>query len=165
MNLWERLLEILEEQINVYQKLTDVMEAKQQIIIKNILTDLEEVVAQEGELAKRLNFLEKERLEIAANLEQELSLSQDNVTLDKLAEYLPEKYSNYYRKVATQLKDALEKANALNKTNQELLEASLAYVNYTLSLMTGMQASTSYGHQGQEQDSKTIKRSLFDHKV
>jgi len=165
MNLWESLLEILDEQSLVYQKLIDLMENKQQAIIKDDLNQLEEIVAQEGALAKSLTVLEKKRLDIVGQLAKELDLQDENITLSQLGEYLPEKYQVYYKKLKEKLKDSLKTVTELNKTNEDLLQASLAYVNFSLSLLAGMQNNASYGQQGQEQDSKNMKRSIFDHKV
>lgn len=165
MNLWESLFDTLEEQNKIYLQLNDLMEAKQNFIFKNDLVGLEETVAQGGALAKHLSLLETKRMEVVEQLVQELPLSGEEVTLNQLEEYLPQKYESYYRELRNQLEESLVKVALLNKTNQDLLEASLAYVNYSLSLMAGMQSGNSYGQQGQEQDSRSSKRSLFDQKV
>lgn len=165
MNLWESLLDVLEEQTKAYLQLGKLMESKQKSIMENSLTDLEKAVAKESVLAKHLNLLEEKRMEVIGDLLKELALDRQEITLSELSKYLPAKYDSYYNKLRTQLKDAVDKAATLNKINQELLEASLAYVNYSLNLMTGIQSSGSYGQQGQEQENKELKRSLFDQKV
>lgn len=164
MNLWEGLLELLDEQTEIYKNLLGFMETKQKAIIKNDLEQLEAVVAKERALANHLNLLEKNRLELVAQLVEDLSLEEANPTLSQLGEYLPEKYQAYFQKMKEQLTQYLKTAADLNKVNEELLQSSLAYINFSLNLMLGMQNSAAYGSQGQE-SGKTVKTSIFDQKI
>lgn len=165
MNLWDSLLDTLEEQATVYAQLNVVMEDKQRVIVEENLPELEEIVAKEGAFVKHIGLLEKKRMEIVEQLAGQQSLPGVNVTLSQLSQHLPSSYQRKYIQLKNKIQSALQQASLLNRRNQELLECSLNYVNFSLGLLAGLNNSSVYGQQGQEQEGRTSNKSILDHKV
>lgn len=165
MNLWEQLLETLEKQTEVYVELGLLLESQQKAIIDDNLTELEEVTIKQSGLARYLSDLEKKRIEVLNQVADNLGLNPEVLTIKVLVEYLPEKYRKFYDSVVIQLKDSLKRTQMLNKQNKDLLEVSLIYINYSLSLLAGAHSSSGYGQSGQEQEVGNAKKISFDYKA
>lgn len=165
MNLWESLLDTLEEQAAVYTKLNVILQDKQRAITEDNLPQLEEIVAKEGAFIKHIGLLEKKRMEIVEELASQYTLPKESIALSQLSQYLPDFYQDKYNQLKNKIQSALQQASLLNRRNQELLECSLNYVNFSLSLLAGLNNSSVYGQQGQEQDGRPANKSIFDHKV
>jgi len=165
MNLWESLLEVLKEQTKVYLQLNDLLETKPKTIIESRLSALEEIVAKEAVLVQQITVLEEKRLAIITELGQKLSLAAADLTLEQWKEYLPEEYRDDYQEIKTKLGQTLRKASLLNKQNQELLESSLQYIDFSLDMLAGLPSSPVYAQPGKEKENPKLNRSIFDQKV
>lgn len=165
MNLWERLLAILQQQLAVYEKIKPLLLEQQKALRDNEIETVQTVVAEQGALLKHVHDLEKKRLQALAELARDLACQEEELTLEQIAKLLPEKYQEFYQQIKLSLSENLQEVKQINQTNEELVQMSLTYLNYSLSLMAGMQTSNAYGQQGQEQENKNVKRSIFDQKI
>ncbi|HHV71070.1 MAG TPA: flagellar protein FlgN [Clostridia bacterium] len=161
----KNLYSCLEEQLKFYRELGRLLREKQESIVKNDLSALEKITTSEKELIAVLSSLELKRQEYAVALARGLGLEDEEVTVSSLLAELPENLKLAGEELVKELSFVLAEVSQLNKTNNELLEASLRFINYSIQLFT---QSGSAGHlydKDGKMPEKEINRSFLDRKA
>lgn len=161
----KRLFRCLNEQINFYRELFDLALEKQEVIIANNLEGLNCVLKRENELVADLLDLENQRLEMVECLASRLGLFEPNSTITKILAGLEGELKQEGEILVDELSSLLTRLSDLNRTNGELLEHSLCFINYSLQLFTeGGRRGRSYGSDGKMPDEQQ-KINVLDQKA
>ncbi|GAB6100035.1 hypothetical protein JCM16358_19140 [Halanaerocella petrolearia] len=133
----EKLADVLEAEYKLYQKVYDLAEKKQEVVINEDIDQLEEIVKEEAEYLEMIQKLENNREQLVGseNISQLITESKEPISsrLSQLQENLLE--------ITTKLQD-------LNQLNSKLITDALQLNNINLSILGANQQNSTYSKQG-----------------
>ncbi|MDE6357036.1 MAG: flagellar protein FlgN [Eubacteriales bacterium] len=135
-SLIEELIETLEEQNKIYETLLEIASKKKVAIIENNIPNLQEIVSQENTIVGRSLRLDKKRNELFDDMG--VVLNKKNATLSDIIEAIKgQEGEKNLIKIKEKAEDILPKLKNLNDQNQELIQMSMDYVEYSMNLIRG----------------------------
>jgi len=149
--LINELINTLEKQKEVYLKLLDTAFEKKQIIIKNNIEELQLITDKENTLIGKALKLDKERMQYFEDIAFVLNKDKNKMTLSYLVEIM--KGQSEYEEllnIKNELFDILKKLKKINDQNQDLIDYSLEYVEYSVNLLRSVITPSYYDSRGQE---------------
>ncbi|SDC72495.1 MULTISPECIES: flagellar protein FlgN [unclassified Candidatus Frackibacter] len=166
MNI-ERLVQILEAEYKMYQKIYQLSGEKKEIIVDNRVDDLLSIIEEEKEEILKIDELEAERVEILKGLACEYSLTEEELSFAKLMDLISDPAKSELKEIRQELLDILEEIKAANETNANLIKESLKLNNYTLQLLTESNISkdNTYQKPGKEAANNQQQRRIIDQKA
>lgn len=149
----KELINILEKEHKLYQKIYKLGEEKRQVIINQNIENLNIITNKEELLLDEISNLEEKRLRIAG--EKSISELSDNTEYN-------------YRKLLTDMKSKLEviieKLSELNELNSQLIKDSLQMTTFSINLLTNNSKQGTYGKKGYAKNDKN-HNSIINHKA
>ena len=163
-SLTQELIDTLNEQNNIYKSLLDVASKKKVAIIQNDVKTLQQFVKDENLLVGKNQRLEKKRIELFCDIATVLGKPLD-ITLKQIIESIKDKEGEKeLTQIRTKMLKTLPKLKAINDQNQELLQMSMDYIDFSINLIRSSteQRPTYYDMLGNEINSSDTK--MFDAK-
>lgn len=165
----QRLCNNLREIIAINQSIYKLAAEKKDVLIRGDIDTLAKIVQQEGELIKAMSKRESERQQCVQDVISVYRVeSSDEIRLTDLLEHLPsssekEELSHLFMELSAQLSDL----QTLNELNQQMIENSLEFVNYSIELFTEMPEEQVYQKPVSRETSANPyqRRSIFDTKA
>mgnify|MGYP006789342631 FL=1 len=168
-SLTEELIQVLQEEQDIYQQLTPIAEEKTKVIIKNDLQSLQEITAREQQAVEKLNALERRREEIIVNMGTVLNRDPRTLKLKNMVKIL-EKRPEEQRKLA-ELYDCLtasiKRLSEVNERNKVLINQSLEMIQFEMNLIQSTRmapGSSNYNKQASSFDMPAASSGMFDAK-
>ncbi len=142
---------------------------KKEILIAGNIDSLAKIVQQESDLIKTMGLLEAGRQQLVNDVIQEYKVNQtETILLTDLLAHIPDSAEKEeLNQLYTRLNTLLSDVQSMNELNQQLIENSLEFVNYSIELFTEVPDEQIY-HKPAVQDSGSIgsqRRSIFDTKA
>ncbi|MDI3547011.1 MAG: hypothetical protein PWR10_663 [Halanaerobiales bacterium] len=134
----DKLINFLEEEYSVYQQLYTLGKQKQEVLITEDLTGLEEIVSKEENYLNRARELKSSRERIAGN---------NSITM--LLEKAGYPYRDKLIELQEKLSDVVLKIDDQNILNEKLIHNSLQFLNLNLNLVTSNNSQGTYDKRGQ----------------
>lgn len=144
----EKMVEILKKQLEIYQEILKISEKKTDIIVKDKVEELKELVDREEMLVGKFIPLERERLSIVKEFARTKGVA-GVMKIPEICEYFPDNKDELMR-LRDSILEITNKISEKNKLNEKLVKNSLDYINFSVGLITG--ASTNpitYSNMGQ----------------
>ena len=127
MDVSQRLLGLLKEEMAIYEILLELATKKTDIIIHGKIKELDETVQMERNFIKKLIELEEKR----ENTLKEMGKGED-VTVSEVVKNLPLEEAMEFNSVKERLSVVLKELGERNDLNMALIEQALEYVNYSI---------------------------------
>lgn len=143
-----RMLSLLEAERRLYEELSGLARRKREILIQGRLAELEGLLEEEKGALKGVADVENERFALQCDLAQELGLEPAELTVSRLAEAAGPEYGPRLRESQQALVSLIDDLSTINLCNSELIQQSLAYVNFAMDLLAGGTAG-GYGRRGE----------------
>ncbi len=147
-SLTEELINVLQNEQDIYNELIPITESKTRIIIKNDLNSLQEITEKEQIAVERLNSLEHKREEVIINIGTVLSRDPKTLnlrTMVKILEKRPEE-----QKILAALHDSLTKSikrlTDANERNKALIDQSLEMIQFEMNLIQSTRMAPGSGN-------------------
>lgn len=167
-SLVEELINILEEEENVYLELKNFGELKKDILIRNDVPELEKLTAREQVAADTLLALSNRQIQVLTDIANVLGRSEDKMTVTKLIGLLDSEPATQSRlRVAKEkICSQAEQVNSLNQQNAALLNQALELTEFDITLFKSMrQAPETANYNKSAYNTGTLLgSSLFDAK-
>lgn len=129
------LKDVLSAQVLVYQELLDTSITKKDVIVKNDIDALREILIVENQIIGRNQKLEKKRIEVFLDMAMVLGKPK-NATLSQILESIKEQPETAeIIECREKILDLAQKLKVVNNHNQELIELSANYVEFTINSM------------------------------
>lgn len=165
----QALIDKMQELMHVHEHAYQLANQKKDVLIKGDIGSLAKIVQQENGMIKTMSNLEAERQQIVSDLVQQLGIASDPpIRLSDLLAKLPssslkEKLQDSYTRLSKLLLDLQQ----LNQLNQQLIENSLAFVNYSLEIFTDTGQEQVYQKPDAvgSENPYQYRRSIFDTKA
>jgi flagellar biosynthesis/type III secretory pathway chaperone len=155
---------LLSKHVAVYQELVSLGQEKTRILVTGDIKKLENLLTKETELLLAAGKLEKERHSLVQEWSTVASWEPKDVTIEFIITQIDNPDKAGIQEKALELKGLVSELSEANRTNAELIERALQFVNYSLELMVGGDISgMTYGANGHMGDRQSYK--VVDHKA
>ncbi len=163
-DLCARLLDNMDTQMAVYDKLLSLACEKQSVLVKGDLAELEKITKAEEILILQVGRLEEQRMALHQQLANHFSLSPSELTLSELIKRTEDKGAvTKLQQLSTDMTGKLSDLGEANKANSELVQNSLDFVNFSLSILANVDLKP--GYNGKSEEKKTVSAKIFDRKI
>ena len=168
-SLIENLIETLEEECLLYEKLTEVSLAKTPVIVANDLEKLTEANAKEQAVVDQITNVSHKRDQMLTEIATVLGKDAKTITVSqiiKLMEKQPE-FQHPLIAIRDRLLKQVERLNQISLHNQELLKESIEMTEYSINLILSFnQAPETANYSGAGYSGATLgmSQSAFDTK-
>lgn len=160
----DSFVSLMSNLVTVYQKLANLAREKTDILVLGDVQKLEALLAREAELLLSAGKLEKERGILIKEWSATAGWTIEEVTTQFIMGQLETSAKERLEEKTQALKQLLDELQELNKTNGELIERALQFVNYSLELISGHDAGgMTYGANGHLGDRQGYK--ILDQKI
>ena len=158
----KELIDVINEEVRTFHRLLTSLQEEQQVIIEDDLEGIEEIVAEQRQLAAHAHQIEARRVQLVNELALLLDLQSDNVSLSRLVEVLEGPHSEELANMRGQLLELNSQIRATSENNAFLIRQSLRYTDRCLDILTGQQVERRvYGQFGKAKRSAG-ERSLLN---
>ena len=157
------LLETMQQQLDLYRKLTNLAQEKQLVLLKSNVSELERLTKEEEIFIMRVGKLEERRLVFHQALANHFALSIEELPLSELIRRTDKDNHPHLQRLSTEITDVLKKLAEINETNSDLIKSSLEYVNWSINLLTSVNTNSFY-NEVDEEKMRTAAR-VFDKQV
>ena len=142
-SLIDELINVLQKEADLYEKIIPISELKSVALIKEDLVALEKVTNQEQELLDKAANLEADREKILANMGMVLGKDPKELSLSGLIEILGNQPEERQRlsMVHDKLKKTMSRLVQVNEKNKTLIENSLEMIEFNLNFMQSTRMS------------------------
>ncbi|ADG83631.1 flagellar protein FlgN [Thermincola potens] len=164
LKLAEELIAILQEQLDLYTQLLNLARAKRPVLVKGKIEELDGITKQEEAIIFQVGRLEGQRNRIHQALANHFALSPANLTATELEKRLDADAAARLRCVFDKMVNIFAELEKENKTNTELIEHSLEYVNFYLNILSNTDTSPSYNDNDKDRKNEAPAR-IFDQKI
>ncbi|MCU6792947.1 flagellar protein FlgN [Paenibacillus sp. WQ 127069] len=150
---------------DVHDALCELAEEKKQVLIHNDVERLTQIVAKENKLIKQLGELDQQRLKVIGEFLMEKGYKPNpKVTVSDLTKII---FNMEEKKtllaLQKQLLGTIRKLREMNQLNQQLIEHSLSFIDYSLDLIVGPPDDEAFYHKPQHNARGNNKRlGIFD---
>lgn len=148
--LINELIEILNKQASAYEELLILSTEKKSVIINNDIDALQKITIVENKIVSRSQKFEEKRLELMKDIASVLNRKNEELTLSILEELMKDQEeAPLISAVRIKLKDTVTKLKEANDLNNQLIEGSLDYIEFTMNLVrANLDEGPSYHHKG-----------------
>lgn len=157
---------LMEAQAGVFAGLLDLARRKKDALIAGNLPDLDEIVKGEQALLWQGGRLEDRRYRLQQDLALTLGADPESMTLGQALKAAGDDLRERFQDLQQNLGTILEGLDDLNQINQQLLEQSLSFVNYSIQIISQARGqSPTYGADGRVDGGKPDPRRRVDTKA
>ncbi|MDR7000978.1 flagellar protein FlgN [Neobacillus niacini] len=146
MESHEKLIQTLEAMIDAHTHLLDLVKEKRAILIEGNTLRLQELIQRESSCVGEIQKLELDRKNFVQNYLNQMGLTNPSPTLEELIknENNPITKSTL-NKISKQLRFLIKEITNINESNQQLIQTSLSYVEYSLGMLVPKVPNIGYG--------------------
>ncbi|MGG2197697.1 flagellar protein FlgN [Paenibacillus validus] len=161
---FEALIRIMAALNDVHLSLLELAELKKAALIQNDVEALTQIVTKENKWIKQIGELDADRVEAIGQFMIEKNFKPNKrVTVSDLTKIIFDaEDKKKLIEAQRQLLNTIRKLREQNQLNQQLIEHSLAFVNYSLDLIVGPPDDDVLYHRPQHQPSGYKRPGLFD---
>jgi flagellar biosynthesis/type III secretory pathway chaperone len=154
------LIQLLDTLLKLHKSLNELADEKTEVIKKNDVEKLNQLILIENKHIKEIQKVERERVEYMSTLFPKQPLISLNECISQFSELDQEKIQARQKDLSVEI----NKLKTANNLNQSLLEQSLSYINLNLDLIYPQVVNT-YGKENLEENQTIGDIRLFDSKA
>jgi len=162
--LWEKLIDILEQEGALYRDILELSRHKTETIVEGKVTTLEQLTGVEHKMVMNAGRLEQQREETVNQLAESLKIKPEqlnfSLVIKKTEGNIRDRFLSYRDEIAVTLKELKE----VNDLNSHLIKKSLEYIDFSINLIAGSSSEVTY-HDKKDGKGKDKGASFFDKKV
>lgn len=133
------ILTHMRDLLSLHRLLLEISTSKRQALVDNQVNELAGLVHKESRLMKQITETQQEwRKAVSQLLISQGKLPKSSLTLADIAQWItPEDSRRELLALQEQLLDLIQELKQQNTRNQQLIEQSLDYINYSIDLVSG----------------------------
>ena len=132
-----KLIEIVNAEIRVFNRLLEVLQQEQQALCEDDLPAIEACVAAKKDAAEEARRMETERLLVVQKLSKLLELEPENCTLSRLVEVVEGWQGEELARMRETLMELNQRIRTTNESNAFLIRQSMRYTERCLDILSG----------------------------
>jgi Mg2+ and Co2+ transporter CorA len=146
MESLKHIIQTLETMIEAHTRLLHLAKEKRTILVDGQIPELKNLVYRESMCADEIQKLEQQRKRFVQEYMGEKGISSQTFTLEELIN----KQANAMAKsaltdIAKDLRTLVEEITHINESNQQLIQTSLSYVQYSIGVHVRKEPAIGYG--------------------
>jgi flagellar biosynthesis/type III secretory pathway chaperone len=151
--LKEDLLKLLKEEKELYQKLFEVAEAKNEALLENDTEALSQTLAADQEVIEKIEAKENERKEIIEKIKSEFNLKLEHDKYSDFIKELPADWEEDLKDIREEIIELTDEFYSLNDQNQKLLSQALEVNTFSIEsiLKSIRENKNTYGKKDKDQ--------------
>jgi flagellar biosynthesis/type III secretory pathway chaperone len=164
---FQALLQTMTALNEIHSTLLELAEQKKQVLIHNQVEQLTQIVSAESRLLKRIGELDEERIRVIGEFMMDKGYKPNpKVTVSDLTKIIfnPEEKKQLLDQQRN-LMGTIRKLREINQLNQQLIEHSLHFIDYSLDLLVGPPEDEAVYQNPQLQQRGMKRQGLFDTKA
>lgn len=160
--VWDSVIRVLHKQADTYEQFNAFLKDKQKAIIKGDTALLKDLEGREKEFVNTLELLEDTRRECAIEC-----VGGETPTLRDLLAGAPDQSRADLEAAAVRLMESINSVVITHKSNAELLEEAIHFVQFNLNLLTssGTPTDSTYGASGRLIEAENKIKGLLNKQV
>lgn len=131
------LIEIVNAEIRVFNRLLEVLQQEQRALCEDNLPAIEACLAAKQEGAEEGRRLETERLMVVEQLSRRLAMEPENCTLSRLVEVVEGWQGEELARMRETMTELNTRIRATNESNAFLIRQSMRYTERCLDILSG----------------------------
>jgi len=150
------LLEILNQEKELYRKLYSTAEDKKETLINNEIETLFNHIENDREYIEKINDLENRRQIVMNNIDEKFNLKSKELSYLNFIEKLPEKWAEKLNPVRDELINILDKFHVQNEENKRLIEEAVKFNKFSIDLIIDNLNNNNYTYNDKEKSSPRL---------
>lgn len=168
-SLIEELIDVLEQEYQLYKELIPIADGKTQIIVKNDLNSLQEITSKEQNAIDQISSLEHKREAVMLNIKTVINRKSKEFSLKDLIGLLDKqpKEQKALSMIHDNLKVTIQRLVAINNRNQSLIQQSLEMIEFNMNFIQSTRMSpgnNTYTKRASRYDAQMRGTGMFDAK-
>lgn len=168
-SLMEELIDTLEEEHAIYERMIPLAEKKTQVVVANDLKALQTITEQEQEAVDRIGVLERKRQEVIRNIGTVMNREPSALNFRTLIRLLDgqKEIQDKLRDLHDRLKRSVGRLSEINNRNKILIQQSLEMVEFNMNFIRSTWRSPGigqYGRSASEIELSASQTGMFDAK-
>lgn len=160
----ERIIQSMNELYKHHQQLLELSKHKTELVKDGDMKQFQSLLAKERKTVRLMEQTEAKRIETVQAWYKENDLPLDDVTVTNLLSHLEEeKHKQELEQAAVNLAEVLMELKRQEKLNEDLIQQSMQFVQFSLNVMLPTIENINYGKK--DENSVATKRSVFDSKA
>ncbi|MCR4740805.1 MAG: flagellar protein FlgN [Lachnospiraceae bacterium] len=149
-SLMEELINTLEKESVIYERLLELAEKKTPVIVKGDIANLQKITDEEQIVVDQIAVLEKKRETVTADIANVINKDVETLKLTHLIELLSNQPKEKKRlsEVHDRLKSVVTQVRMINEHNQDLIAHSLEMVEFDLNMIQAMRQAPETANYG-----------------
>lgn len=133
----EELIDTLNEMVTAHQGLLQLAKKKKETLISGSIHELASIVQEESESIAKITELDRRRNECVDDFLKHKGIVPEPMALSDMMKLVEdEETKESLEETGYRLREVVSELKELNTLNQQLLEQSLSYVNFSLDMLT-----------------------------
>lgn len=128
----EAMSGLLEHETKLYAELLDLARQKRDTLINGQLGDLERLLISEQEILKEIATIEEDRYALQCDIARAWGKNPTEMTVSRLAEMADPAIGSRLKENQKKLVRLIHELSTVNQCNSELIQQSLAYINFAM---------------------------------
>lgn len=157
----ENLLNILDEELNLYKTILELSNTKTTLLKENKVKELESTTKEEESLVAKVIEKEKLRMQEVKDICKKYGRPEKSIKIEELCEFIDDSKEELM-KYKNEIVEILEELKKVNQINSVLINSSLDYVNFAVNMLTETNSNT---YQAGGIKNQIPQRNLFDMKL
>ncbi|WP_281883059.1 flagellar protein FlgN [Paenibacillus sp. YYML68] len=161
------LLQVMSELNEAHLVLMELAERKKDVLVHNQVDQLTQIVNKENKQIKLIGELDQRRIQVIGDFLMEKGYKPNpRVTISDLRKIIFDvEEKRQLMDAQKQLLDTIHRLRRVNTLNQQLIEQSIAFVDYSIDLMVGPAEEDVTYHSPQQQPISGKRPGIFDAKA
>jgi flagellar biosynthesis/type III secretory pathway chaperone len=160
------ILQVMTDLIELHSSLIAIAERKTEILKRNEVDQLMQIVQQENKLVRQIGELDRQRIDATGRfLIEKCYAPNPRITVSDLVKIIfKSEEKKQLLDLQQQLMTTMRTLRDLNQLNQQLIEHSLAFIDYSIDLISGAPEDEIFYH-NPNQSYASKRQGLFDTKA
>lgn len=168
-SLIEELIHTLEQEYDTYRQMIPIAEKKNEIIINNDLTALQDITDEEQSMIETVNTLERKREEVVTNIGTVINKDPKTINIRTVIQILEKqpREQKQLSEIHDNLKKTIQRLVEINNHNKSLIQQSLEMIEFNMNFIQSTRMSPgnlSYNKGASQFDMPSLQTGMFDAK-
>ncbi len=135
-NPWDNLIELMEKQKKMYDKFRELLKKKEKAVVEGDINKLQKLIKEEEKSVNEIEKTEQRRIEAV----EACIAKKQKMTIGQMIDLAPPEKKEGLNKAAMELIKALDSVATLNRTNAELINEAMNFINFNVNLLSSNRA-------------------------
>jgi flagellar biosynthesis/type III secretory pathway chaperone len=143
ISLYDALIAVLRKEISVCEELYTAIDHERGVLVRTSHRELFESNARKETSILKTRMLDEVRAGVVRKIARSLGREREDMNLSTLIHHAPEPFKEELRECQTVLRSLFRKIHEANTRNRDLMEASLHYIENSISFISNMMSPDS----------------------